>query len=429
MDEVSLRSSAWRNVQEIGRRWPICAEKIAVLDVSSAFAPLTIEDANILESVSSLTKLDLSDTQISDAAPLAGLTALTELGLSYTQVKDFTPIYGLRLLVDLELSGTVVPAVNFLLNLPEFAAERGRNLSFSYTPAAEVDNRFGMLSGLDGRQCAIQTVQYLKGTHPDFRKPLPQKGKVTQAGLAAFSPVALGKVSDRLEVVNLAPPQRVNPVETAQRVAGLRAQVALIRQEAQNTQCAPALLRRLDAYAEGLQPDLPIWFVIDAAMQMIEGSLDDDYLSHAVDKGLKRGFEAIVRAHHALRPLLMPPTDAEEAALAALPPLDPEIGATDVEAMVGEVLDVMAEPEVRDQVGPQLIKTLKAVEELAISFEQKLEDRPGLLRRVVMPFGGMLAVLSNAATVHGWWLGPTGVTLAARLQPLIEKFLQWFQMV
>ena len=155
---------------------------------------------------------------------------------------------------------------------------------------------------------------------------------------------------------------------------------------------------------------------------MIEGSLDDDYLSHAVDKGLKRGFDAIVTAHHALRPLLMPPTDAEEAALAALPPLDPEIGAKDVEAMVGEVLEVMAEPEVRDQ------NTLKAVEDLAVSFKHRLDDRPGLLRRVVMPFGGMLAVLSNAATVHGWWLGPTGVTLTARLQPLIEKFLQWFQM-
>lgn len=285
-----------------------------------------------------------------------------------------------------------------------------------------------MLSGLRDAQCAIQTVQYLKGTHPDFREPLPQKGKVTLAGLAAFSPVALGKVGDRLEVVNPAPPQRVNPVEAAQRVAGLRAQVALIRQEAQQTQCAPALLRRLDAYAEGLQPDLPIWFVIDAAMQMIEGSLDDDYLSHAVDKGLKRGFDAIFTAHHALRPLLMPPTDTEEAALAALPPLDPEIGAKDVEAMVGEVLEVMAEPEVRDQVGQQLTNTLKAVEDLAVSFKHKLDDRPGLLRRVVMPFGGMLAVLSNAATVHGWWLGPTGVTLTARLQPLIEKFLQWFQM-
>ena len=42
LDHVSLRSSAWRIVQEIGHRGPITAEKkITVLDVSSAFAPLT----------------------------------------------------------------------------------------------------------------------------------------------------------------------------------------------------------------------------------------------------------------------------------------------------------------------------------------------------------------------------------------------------
>ena len=395
---------------------------LRVLDLSNT----PIRDVDPLSGLTKLKMLNLSFTQVADVAPLAGLTMLTDVMLSHTQISDFTPLYGLRRLSAVGLMDTALPSVEFLLDLPEFAAERGRYLSYRETPAAKVDNRFGMLSGLPGAQCALQTVQYLKGTHPDFRDPLPQKGKVTQAGLVAFSPVAFGRVGDQLEVVNPAPPQRVNPVEAAQRVAGLRAQVALIRQEAQQTQCAPALLRRLDAYAEGVQPDLPIWFVIDAAMQMIEGSLEDEYLSQAVDRGLKRGFDGIVKAHHALRPFLMPPTDAEEAALAALPPLDPRAGAGDVEAMVGEVLEVMAEPDIRDKVGQQLHNTLKAVEDLAISYKQRLDDRPGLLRRVVMPFGGMLAVLSNAATLHGWWLGPTGVALAARLQPLIDRFLQWF---
>lgn len=56
----------------------------------------------------------------------------------------------------------------------------------------------------------------------------------------------------------------------------------------------------------------------------------------------------------------------------------------------------------------------------------RIEDRPGFLRRVVAPFAGTLSVLADAVTVHGWWLGPTGTALAARLQPLLERVLLLF---
>jgi hypothetical protein len=79
------------------------------------------------------------------------------------------------------------------------------------------------------------------------------------------------------------------------------------------------------------------------------------------------------------------------------------------------------------------VQTLKALETMAAAFTEtaqaakgRIEDRPGLLRRVVAPFGGTLSVLADAVTLHGRWLGPTGAILAARLQPLLDKVLALF---
>ena len=69
-----------------------------------------------------------------------------------------------------------------------------------------------MLSRLDPRRCAVETVQYLNGTHPDFRnrsdgsqaRPLAER-------LAGASPVGLEVRDGALQAVNPGTPERLAP--------------------------------------------------------------------------------------------------------------------------------------------------------------------------------------------------------------------------
>ena len=396
-------------------------------ELSLCGTPIT--DVTPLYRLLVLTSLDLSDTSITDAALLSGLLGLTSLDLSHMRITDATPLSNLVRLNALKLRASTVRDLGFLLSLPEFAAERGIELSYQDTPALRANPQLYRLSRLPPDRCAIETVQYLKGTHPDFGAPEVrgnETGKPIAAILALASPIAIGRVGDQLEAINPGTPQRVNPLEAGQRVEGLRRQVALIRGEALHTQCGPAVLRRLESYAESLAADPPIFFVMDAPMQMLRGSLDDSYLMEAVDKGLEQGLRGLVDAHDALRPFLLPPSDEEAAAMDAMPPLNLDVTPDDVAGLAHQALDALSHEDIRDKVGPQLVSTLKAIEDLAVTWKDR-SDNPSFLRKIVAPFGGTLSVLADAISVHAWWLGPTGVLLAARIQPLLEKVLGWFQ--
>jgi hypothetical protein len=317
------------------------------------------------------------------------------------------------------------------MSFPLFASEQAKFLRYDNTPAAnpQADRRLDLLSRLPPDRCAIETVQYLKGTHPDFGEPEVRGNGVSKpiaATLAEASPIAIGRVGDRLEAINPGTPQRFNLLEMGQRVEGLRRQVALVSGEALHTQCGPAVLRRLESYAESLAADPPIFFVLDAPMQMLRGSLDDSYLMEAVDKGLEQGLRGLVDAHDALRPFLLPPSDEEVAAMDALPPLNLDVTPDDVAGLAHQALDALSHEDIRDKVGPQLVSTLKAFEDLAVAWKDRA-DNPSFLRKIVAPFGGTLSVLADAISVHGWWLGPSGTLLAGRIQPLLDTVLGWFR--
>jgi Leucine-rich repeat (LRR) protein len=391
-----------------------------------------LEDLSVLASLSALTWLDLSQTRVTDLSALAGLSALTSLDLSYTSVTDLSALAGLSALTSLDLSGTRVTDLSVLMQIPLFAAETAQSLRIQGTPAArsEVDPNMEALSGLPPDRCAIETVQYLKGTHPLNRDPLGKgNGGTAGAGLAGrladASPVAIQNVDGKLEAVNPGAPQRVNALEAGQRIEGLRHHVALVLSEARQTQCGAAVLRRLEAYANGLAGDPPIFFVIDAPMQMLRGSLDDSYLMEAVDRGLEQGLKSLVVAHDALRPFLLPPTDEEIAAVDALPPIQPGVTPNEVAVLAQEAIEALSGAEVAEKVGGQLVNTLKAIEELALSLKDR-KDPAGPLRRVIASFGGTLSVLADAIALHAWWLGPAGVALAGRIQPSFERIMGLF---
>ncbi len=144
---------------------------------------------------------------ISDISCLSGLTELTSLNLTHTGVAD----------------------LSVMRELPVFEAEKAQLLQYDDTPAIITDSRLDLLSRLPPKRCAVETVQYLKGTHPDFRAPSNGAAPAPLAQrLAEASPVALEIVDGALEATNPGAPERVAPKELAQRVDALRTHVAML---------------------------------------------------------------------------------------------------------------------------------------------------------------------------------------------------------
>ena len=380
-----------------------------------------VSDLVPLAGLTGLTSLSLFRTQVSDLAPLAGITGLTSLNLHITRVRDLAPLAGLTGLTSLDLEGTQVSDLSPLLDIPTFAEERAKALSFQDTPAAdpERDRRLYMLSRLDPQRCAVETVRYLKGTHPDFRGP-PGGGATPAQRLADASPVEIAPGDGRMEAHNPGPPARVNPEERDGRIAGQRAAVRRVLAEARESQCPRALIGRLEDYREGLAGDAPIVFVLDAPMTMIRASLSDRFMTEGLDDGLHAGFKHLVDGHDRLAPLLAPPPDRQEAAIATLPEPGPEATPETLTEMAGDVVEALNSEEIRDQVGQELVRTIRATGDLAITAKERLEDRHGLLKRGFASLGGTLAQLSQAVTVYGWLTSPAWAAAMQHIQPILD---------
>jgi len=86
----------------------------------------------------------------------------------------------------------------------------------------------------------------------------------------------------------------------------------------------------------------------------------------------------------------------------------------------------MTTPEMGDQVGPELLRTLRAVGELATVAKERIEDRPGLLKRGFASLGGTLSVLSHAVTVHGWITSPAWAAAMTHIGPILARILALF---
>jgi Leucine-rich repeat (LRR) protein len=88
--------------------------------------------------LTALTDLSLSGTQVSDISALSGLTALSFLNLSGTPVRDISVLSGLPGLRELTLSGTSVSDLSPLLPLTTLAdAPQSASLAFKNTAAAQ----------------------------------------------------------------------------------------------------------------------------------------------------------------------------------------------------------------------------------------------------------------------------------------------------
>ncbi len=387
-----------------------------------------LTDISALAALTGLTTLDLSRTPVLDIRTLAALTGLTTLDLSYTEVSEIGALAALTGLTTLHLSGTQVSEISILLQFPAFAEEGAEYLSFQGTPAAdpEKDRRLYMLSRLDPQRSAIETVQYLKGTHPDFRDP--PGGRATQPlaeRLAEASPVSFDVAQGQLAATNPGTPERVAPKELTLRIQALRAHLAILQTEAAAKQVPEGVKARLTAYAAPLQMDEPTYILLDGPMSFLRGAVADPFVTDGLEKGFVEGWRQLVTMHDDLRPLLLPPEEEDD-----LPPLAPEATPEEGIKLADAAIEVAEEAEGPGGTDQNVAAALRAIREYFEVAKANGKLRPGMVRRGLRALGGTLAhitYLGAAGTAVSQWLAtPQGQAFLAKLQPILEIILKFF---
>lgn len=381
-----------------------------------------------------LTSLSFSNTAVSDAAPLTGLKALTKLWLDGTRISDFRPIFGLKDLDHIALDSTALPDLGFLLDLPKFAAEEGRYLQYRYTPAVNSDRRLDLLSRLPPDRCAIETVQYLKGTHPDFREPPAGAGK---RGIAArivdSAGLGLEMVAGRPELVNAPAPERLAPKERETRLQALRLHVADMCDDAAGCNLPQVYTRQFQRYAEALAAEEPTYLLLDGPMARLRGAAHDPYVTEALDAGFVAGWRDWIRQHDELRPLLLPPEDLD-----ALPPVKPDVTPADAKNLADQVIEALEPAVAAGEVGGSVIEGVAAAREYFEVAAENTQRRPALLKRGLVAIGGILGSLSGlvgasgrladaAMKVQNWIATPQGQAVVAALRPIWDLLVTFFK--
>ena len=81
-----------------------------------------------------LTRLDLSNTNVTNLGPLAALRNLEDLSLNNMPIQDLSPLFGIRKLVDLSLSRTWIFDLTPIASLPVL-----EQLNLSYTAVKSLE--------------------------------------------------------------------------------------------------------------------------------------------------------------------------------------------------------------------------------------------------------------------------------------------------
>ena len=130
------------------------------------------QDAIATARTSGASHLTLSGDDFSDLTELppdiGTLTALTDLSLSGTQVSDISALSGLTALSGLSLLGTPVNDLSPILPLTQLVdAPKYGGLAFRNTAAARADRRIAEIAGIqDDAKRATDLCAYLKNVTP-----------------------------------------------------------------------------------------------------------------------------------------------------------------------------------------------------------------------------------------------------------------------
>jgi hypothetical protein len=315
---------------------------------------------------------------------------------------------------------------------PLFASEQAKFLRYDNTPAAnpQADRRLDLLSRLPPDRCAIETVQYLKGKHPDFGPP--QTNGLVNAGvtglaerLAEASPVEVVLEGGLLQARNAGTPERLAPKELGQRETALREQVAALLDECRRKQVPHDIVRRFERYAKALGHEEVTYLLLDGPIAALRGGLNDPYMTSALDNGFLGMWAQLVKMHDQLRPLLLPPEEDN------LPDLR-----GDVTAEVGIDLATQAEAALQEGVMGELVagsvvEAMQAATDYFKAAKSATEKKQTWIKQGVAVLGavvmGVLGIpvgiglyAEAALKVQEFLKTPAGEVLSAALRPLWE---------
>jgi hypothetical protein len=396
-----------------------------------------VSDLSALSGLSGLTSLHLRLTRVSDLSALAGLSRLAFLDLNGTQVSDLSALSGLSGLTSVRLSQTQVSDLGILMSFPVFASEQARGLSYANTSAANphADRSLDYLSLLPPGLCAIETVQYLKGTHPYFGETKIVNQVGNGAGLAArlaeASPVEVVLEGGLLQARNAGTPERLAPKELGLRVTALREQVGELLNESRGKQMPQNLVRRFERYAKALDYEEVTYLLLDGPIAALRGGLNDPYMTGALDGGFLGMWAELVKMHDQLRPLLLPPE--EDDSLELRDDVTPE----DVLEIARKVEDAFLDAEADGVVGSSMVEAVQASADYVQAAKSSPEQKRNWLKRGVVALGGFVAnvigrfialgaVAGVAFQVQAFLATPYGQALVEKLRPLLEGILRLF---
>jgi hypothetical protein len=310
--------------------------------------------------------------------------------------------------------------------VPAFAQERAQGLAYRQIPACVDDRRLDFLSRLDRKQCARKTVQYLKGTHPDFRPrdTLVQTRSPTDR-LAAASTLEITEETGRASIRNVGAPERLAPEEKADRLNTLAMQVDALLEEAEQSQVPPSLKTRLARYGQALRVETPTYIRLDGPMSVLKGAVTDPYVTAGLDQGFLAGWRHLIEAHDALRDLLIPRTEEPPA---------PTLGVTpeDGTALVDDALDA-AQAAAGGAFDETLVDTLDSIRDYFDAAKSREEERPALIRKGLGALGGLtvkivvaLGAGSSVVTLTQWVATPQGQAFLLQMRAIFDRILAYY---
>ncbi|MEL7471507.1 MAG: leucine-rich repeat domain-containing protein [Pseudomonadota bacterium] len=374
--------------------------------------------------------LDLRNTRISDLAPLAGLRGLEMLYLNDTLVADLAPLANLSGLQGLDLTGTQVSDLAPLRSLGTLKA-----LSFKDSPAAQADDVFSALSRKGGEACAMETIWYLNGRHPEFNgRAAPVSGGTEITLPDVVSPEWQSDDADNPVLRGASPAASSGRVSlNLERQAALMVAAAeaaeLLLEQARRNQTHPDVWRYLERYRDAVGRDLHAFIpnTPNLLVAMIGGAIDDNRDTPRV---VADGFAAFQQTHRQMMKHFPAEEDLEDAAEAI------EIDLDAVQDLPQEVTAALTEKA--EMFGAEILQIVEGnaarIEVLNRSLTHEAARRRKISMLAIMSVAAaVLGVAADVTTIGvalGWnaakiaWAAEQISPVVELLRPIVEKLRQ-----
>ncbi|MEM7270395.1 MAG: leucine-rich repeat domain-containing protein, partial [Pseudomonadota bacterium] len=286
---------------------------ISPLKGATALQSLNLERTQVgyispIKGATALQSLNLSNTKVADISPLKGATALQSLDLVNAPVTNITPLMDARNLTHLDLDGAKVTDISPLLENPAFMAEEPMAFCVANAPLVKDNEAWADLRNTQVTQAnARRAVEILRQLQAEAAEDeIPQM----QAEAAQLAPTEARVGQDGRATYVQAPAASNRPYQDDEALRrAIRAQVenvsaAIEAVEPLDTNSSNYIfLPRLRAYLRTLEVEEPDMIAIEPRYAMLEGSIDDEFLSDSMDKGtlsaltrVKTGHVAVVSA-------------------------------------------------------------------------------------------------------------------------------------